>query len=366
MQRIAQRSALGLCLAACIGAASSRAGIVLAQPGAASTPPATEATTAPRVPARAPPSAAPIAPAAPAAPVRSSAACIAGASEGIPRGDVHTAAALVCQALRDTGADVSAEPVDAEAAGDRSSAYRVDVRPLGSLVFMQVIFESPIGTPVQSRSLQLNGIEEVSVAAPRIADSIVHGTPLANTAKVATLVGEETRVYAKKYGETMFAFGILGYALPNETWAGYGVFGRLYYEAERYAVGLDLRLATSGASDGDSSLIGVSVGGRYFLNEDDISPFAGGGAGILWIGQKRTYASTPMPSSAYYPDEGGRTQLRGSGLVAFGEVGVEFLRMHKTRLDAFLRADAPFFDLEGGGHHRYTVPISIQVSYSFN
>ena len=166
-------------------------------------------------------------------------------------------------------------------------------------------------------------------------------------------------MYAKKYGETLFAFGVLGYALPDETLAGYGVFGRLYYEAERYAVGLDLRLGTSGDSDGDSSLIGVSVGGRYFLNADDISPFVGGGAGILWLGQKRNYGSAPMSTSGYYPEDDYRTQLSGSGLAAYGEVGVEFLRMHNTRLDALLRADAPFFDLEGDGHHRYTVPISL-------
>jgi hypothetical protein len=143
------------------------------------------------------------------------------------------------------------------------------------------------------------------------------------------------------------------------------VFARLYYEAERYAVGIDLRVGGSGQSDGDSSLIGLSVGGRYFLNADDISPFVGGGAGILWIGQKRDYGTTPASSSGYYEYED-RTQLRGSGLAAFGEVGVEFLRMHNTRFDALLRADAPFFDLEGDGHHRYTVPISLQLSYSFD
>jgi hypothetical protein len=298
--------------------------------------------------------------------LRGSAACIAGTSEGIPRGDAHTAAALVCQALRDTGADVSAEPVDPELATGRGAAYRIDIRPLGSLVFMQVIYESPIGTPVQSRSLQLNGIEEVSVAAPRVADSIVHGTPLEKTAKVTTLVGAETRVYPKKYGETLFAFGLLGYALPDKTVGGYGVFGRLYYEAERYAVGLDLRLGTSGDSNGDSSLIGVSVGARYFLNAEDISPFVGGGVGILWLRQKGNYASTPTSTSAYYPEDDYRTQLSGSGLAAFGEVGVEFLRMHNTRLDTFLRADAAFFDMEGDGHHRYTLPIALQVSYSFD
>ena len=205
MQRIAQQSALGLCIAAGIGGLLLNVEAVLAQPGTPSAAAPAEAPPAPRHayphtpprpprayrrrPARRRAHTAPAAPespppAPPASELRGSAACIAGISEGIPRGDAHTAAALVCQALRDTGADVSAEPVDPELATGRGSAYRVDIRPLGSLVFVQVIFESPIGTPVQSRSLQLNGIEEVSVAAPRVADSIVHGTPLEKTAKV--------------------------------------------------------------------------------------------------------------------------------------------------------------------------------------
>ena len=293
------------------------------------------------------------------------AACIAGLSEGIPRGDVHTGAALVCQALRDAGADVAADPIDPEAAVGRSSAYRIEMRPLGAIVILQVGFESPIGTPVQSRSLQLNNIEEVPVAAPRIADSLVHGKPLGQTAKVDTLVGQETRVYAKKYGETLFAFGVLGVALPDHTWGGYGVFGRLYYEAARYAVSVDLRLGTSGRSDGDAGLVGVSVGGRYFLNEEDISPFLGGGAGILWLSQRHEHSGTTSSSSTYDSSDYG-TQLHGSGLAAYGEAGVEFLRMHRSRLDAFLRADAPFFRMEGDGFHRYTLPIALQLSYSFD
>jgi hypothetical protein len=301
---------------------------------------------------------------APAFEARGSAVCIAGWSEGLPRGDVHTAAALACQALRDSGADVSAEPVD-QAPPGATSAYRVELRPLGTIVILQVSFESPIGTQVQRRSLELSSIEEVPVAAPRIADSIVRGTPLAQTAKLDTLVGQETREHAKKYGETFFAIGVLGFAMPDKTWAGYGAFGRVYYEAERYAVSLDLRLGTSANNDGDAGLFGLAVGARYFLNAEDISPFFGGGAGILWLSQKRVHTAGATSGGTYAPDFYD-TQLNASGLAAYGEVGVEFLRMHRTRVDAALRADAPFFQLEAQGMHRYTLPIALQLSYSFD
>ena len=125
MQRIAQRSALGLCIAAGIGGVLLRAAAVFAQPGAqrrraerrqrqpaACAPRRAYRPHAPSEPASCPPPRRPAARRSPRAEARGSAACIAGASEGIPRGDAHTAAALVCQALRDNGADVSAEPVD--------------------------------------------------------------------------------------------------------------------------------------------------------------------------------------------------------------------------------------------------------------
>ena len=258
---------------------------------------------------------------------------------------------------------MATEPLDPGEVGGYASAYRTDLRPLGSLVVIQVAFESPVGTRVQTRSLQLDRIEEVSVAAPRIADSLVHGTPLANTAKIDTLVGQETRTYAKQYGETFFALGVLGFAQPDTTWAGYGVFARFHYEARAYAVGLDARIGGSGRSDGDSSLAALSVGGRYFLNAADVSPFLGGGAGILWLSQRRAY---PVASSTGYLGYDDHVDIDGSGLAGFADFGVEFLRMHGSRLDVFIRADVPLFDLEGGGHHRYTVPVSLLASYSFD
>jgi hypothetical protein len=286
---------------------------------------------------------------------------VLGNFEGFPSADARTSAILVCKALRDLGAGVSLDPVDpAQVAPDRS-AYRVDLHKLGYVVVLDVGFEAPVGTRAQGRSLQLNGVEEVSVAAPRIADSLLRGTPLDKTAKLQTLVGSETRPYAKQYGETKIAVGVLGFALPGDTFAGYGAFGRVYYEAARYAVGLDLRFGASSSGEGDASLVGISVGARYFLNEADTSPFVGGGVGILWLGVDRRYDAPPRSGSTY-----AYSSLTGSGFSTFGEAGVEFLRMHGARFDAMLRVDAPIFTLRADGHRHYTLPIALMASYSFD
>jgi hypothetical protein len=294
----------------------------------------------------------------PVVPVSSgTSACIAGDARSSTPDDVYTAASLVCEALVAKGAKVDARPIDEAGASGHSSAYRVELRPLGSSVILQVGYESPIGRRIDGRTLQLSGIEEVTVAAPRLADSLVRGTPMGDTAKVDNLVGQETRTYSKEYGEVLFGIGLLGFALPGDTWSGYGMYGRLHYEAARYAFGLDLRLGGSSDGAGDAALGGISLGGRYFFSEANVTPFAGGGAGILWLGVYREYDDGVA---------GGERELDGSGLAGFGEVGIEFMRLHSSRVDILVRVDAPLFDLEGDGRDHYVLPVSLMASFSFD
>jgi hypothetical protein len=330
---------------------------------AATTPPAPPAAPAP---VAAPPTAASTAPVAAPPPARhiasSAAACVVGDHDGVPEPDARTTAALVCEALLDAGARIEPQPIGASDAVHHGSAYRIDMRPLGKLVMLQVSFESPIGMRLRSRSLQLAKIEEVPVAALRIADALVHNKPLEGTARVDRLVGQETRKYEKQYGETLFAFGVFGMAIIDDTTAGYGAFGRLYYEATHYAVGADLRVGGSGRTDGDASLVGISVGGRYFLNTGDITPFLGGGVGILWLGTQSPGAIDPDDP---YPYDYDYRDWDGTGASLYGEFGVEFLRLHGSRFDAALRPEFPLFELKDSGSGRYALPILLTVSYSF-
>lgn len=337
---------------------------------AASTPAPAEASTpaAPSAASEAPTPDAQLAPAVATQPAASetvfaNAACVLGAHDGIREPDANTSAALVCEALLDEGAHVDPRPVDAAEAARHSSAYRIDMRPLGRLVVLQVSFESPVGTRLRGRKVQLAGIEEVPVGALRIADALMHEKTIKNTASVDTLVGQETRTYEKQYGETLFAFGVLGMAIVDETAAGYGAFLRLYYEAARYAVGADAQLGGSNQDNRDASLVGLSVGGRYFLNAGDITPFVGGGAGILWLGAERRVALDTTPPDPYgYEDD--FQSYEGTGAALYGEFGVEFLRLHSSRFDVWLRVEVPTFEMKTGTDGRYAVPILLMLSYS--
>src|SRR5262249_19805538 len=120
-------------------------------------------------------------------------ACRLGEHAGIDEPSAQTATQVVCDAIQHAGASP----------GER---YRVTLGRLGSIVVLGVEQEGgTVGSTVDSRHMRLQGIEEVTVAAPRIAESLVRGTPLPETEKVDNLVGEETRQPKSKPGKTHFA-----------------------------------------------------------------------------------------------------------------------------------------------------------------
>lgn len=305
-------------------------------------------------PAQVAPAPPPAQPKEPAAAVAGMTACIVGQNEGVAPPDARTATALVCESLHRRRASVSIHPMPEADVSGYAAGYRVELRPLGRILILQVTFESPIGVAQQDRSMQLRGVEEVAVAAPRLAEAILRGAEVAETARVDNLVGQETRSYAKQYGEMMFGVGLIGFALPDTIWGGYGAYGRLHYEAAHYAIGGDLRLGGTDQTQRDAHLAGLSLGGRYFLLEGDVTPFVGGGAGILWLTLE---------------DRRALVTYRGSGLAGFGEAGVEFLRLHETRFDILLRIDVPAFELEessaGGTRSKYRMPVALMASFSF-
>jgi hypothetical protein len=280
---------------------------------------------------------------------------------GVEEAHARTAAVLLCDALREEGARIDPTPVEpAEARG--RSAYRIELRPIGSLLVVRVSREAPLGTGIDSRSLRLQSIDELPVAAPRLARALHRGAPIEETAGMKSLVGDETRDYKKRSGETLFAVGVHGHSLlGTPVTAGYGVYIRLYYETPSYAVGAGARVGGSGAADGDGHLYGVSVNARAFFSDADIGPFVGGGVGILWLG----WDAPPRDPGAGYESWEDRN-YSGGGLAPYLEAGVELMRHHGGRLEVLARLDVPIFEPESGGDGEYALPLSLMAAYSFD
>jgi hypothetical protein len=241
---------------------------------------------------------------------------------GVEPGDAATAARLVCSEIVQAGPPAGAR-------------YRVAFGSLGSLIILSVDRdgEAP-GSTADSRSITLHGIEEVRIAAPRIADAIVHGAPLADTQTVDNIVDEEARVPRSRPGKLHFAAGVAGAFTPFQE--GLGVAPALvldlHYGMSQLEIGGSLRFG-AGSSGSTSSprgnLAAASVGARYFTSNKEISPYFGGGLSY-------SYFSVTLP---------GGFDGNNSGLGAYGDAGVEILRTHHAHLALGVRLDLPFFVL---------------------
>lgn len=294
------------------------------------------------------------------------AACLVGQNAGVAWSESETAALLVCRELRWQGVKVGAP---GEPGIGARAAYRVELRRLGNIYLLDVSHESPVGMVVDSRNVQLASLEEVPVAAPRVATALIQKKPVAATAKVNSIFGDEARVYPKKHGEFLYGLGVFGLAFVGEQLVvGAGPQGQIFHETPRYSVGGNLRLGAARQGDESALLFGLSIGGRYFFSPADISPYLGGGVGYHLVKIESGYREqTDYGSYRSREDE-----LYGKLFGAYLSAGIELMRLYSTRLDFELRVDLPFTQLEPASDNdrqrsaRYVVPVSLAAAYSWD
>jgi hypothetical protein len=303
-----------------------------ASPTATSTSTATSTPTAtpPPLPPPSPPTTSPE----PATPLPF---CRLGEHAGVDDDDAATAAQLVCAELSRAGA-----PADAR--------YRVSLGKLGSLVILSVAREGDApGSTVDSRQSPLRGIEEVTLAAPRLADALVHGEPMRKTETVDDLTSSETRTPNVRPATTHLAAGLIGMFGPLDRGLsiGPGISLELHAETNPFQIVGNLRFG--GGSDSSAPIfVGPSVGARYFPMNTDSSLFVGGG--LSW--------------SYYAISESLGSNESGSGLAAYGEVGVEIMRTRHAHLAFGARLDVPSFQLKSGASSTYDYPTGTSVTTS--
>ena len=301
-----------------------------------------------------------------------SAVCLIGDHPGIPESDAQTAALLVCDELRKQGISITDPVYEAPAS---ANVYRVVLRRLGEKIIVRLSQEKPVGTIITERQLTLANIEEMIPAAPRLVNALVHNKPIDDTVDMETVTEQEARELRKISGESMWNVGILGTFVPGTSiGAEPGVEFGWSYETPSYAVGTEYR---GSGSDGDEdsdefSFYAWSIGGRYFFNKRNISPYVGGGFSIINVSyeekEKRPVRSPPSSSSDPwgYDDEWwydhDYEDDSDSGLGAYGVAGIEALRLTESRLKLELRIDRPFFTLD----NKDIMPITFGIFFSRN
>ena len=293
------------------------------------------------------------------------AVCLIGDHLGIPESDAQTAALLVCDELRKQGISVTDPVYEAPAS---ANAYRVVLRRLGEKIIVRLSQEKPVGTIITERQLTLANIEEMIPAAPRLVNALVHNKPIDDTVDMETVTEQEARELRKISGESMWNLGILGTFVPGTDIAGEPGFELGWsYETPAYAVGTEYRISGSdGDEDSDDFFFsGWSIGGRYFFNKRNISPYVGGGFSIINVSYEAKEKKPERNQPSFSSDPWGYDDYdedSDSGLGAYGVAGIEALRLTESRLKLELRIDRPFFTLDS----QDIMPITFGIFFSRN
>ena len=237
------------------------------------------------------------------------------------------------------------------------------MRRLGEKIIVRLSYESPVGTIITERQLTLANIEEMIPAAPRLVDALVHNKPIDDTVDMETVTEQEARELRKISGDSLWHIEIFGTFVPGTDIAGEsGMEFGWSYETPSYGVGTQFRTTgRSGEKDNYNFYWSSwSIGGRYFFNKRNISPYVGGGFSIVNAetkGAERSRGSFLGLDTVYYEEEDSESD---NGLGAYAVVGIEALRLTKSRLNLELRVDRPFFSLPS----RDIMPITLGIAFS--
>jgi hypothetical protein len=281
-------------------------------------------------------------------PVAITPTCTLENHSGISDAEAHTAAEIVCYEL----------------AKQHAGATPHDVRfgTLGGRTMVVVSSHGPNG--VDERRTFITGMDEITVAAPRLVSALVEGKQLEETRNVDNVLASETPQQKLIRGVMAFDGGIYGgTGLGASSGASAGVGVGLLYRAGNLGVGGQGRAGGIGSNNEKLTSLSLDVGARYYLSTADIAPYIGGGFEISAFEVKNAQGD-----------------ISGSGCGAYGAVGVELLRTHNAAISASLRADLPFYSLTGdsysyassgytsGGYTKrseYVVPLTFNVGFIF-
>jgi hypothetical protein len=260
----------------------------------------------------------------------------------IPEGDARTAADLLCGELLERGA-----PAD---------RYEVRFGKLDSNVLVTVTRTRPYAdshtaqppegraSKPTSRRILLSSLSEMPVAAQRLATALITDKPVAETEGADNVTAAEARRPTTKNGTLAGTGEIIAQTHVGAAAGLSGGFG-LGLDFRLQSVSILVRGRAGGIGDSDRTLSFASadVGGRYYPFDSSTAPFAGA---ALVVAHWNVDGS---------PDH------EGSGMGAAAELGVDALRNAKVGISGSVRADLPFFDLDG----TWIMPLSFNVGVAF-
>ncbi len=253
-------------------------------------------------------------------------ACAVTDRGGVDENDLRTTAEIVCQELAKQKAPVG--------------RYTIRFGRLGSRTRLVVANDA------DEREVWLGGIDEVAVATPRVVAALVQHKTLADTEGVNSVLALEATTPRNKPGQLSLALTLFGATTAfASTGVSSGVGLGFNYRTPRFGVFTEGRLGGIGSASKKLVEASLGIGGHAYLNEEDLSPFAGGGFQVV-----------------SYSIAGESTQA--SGIGTFAEIGIAGFRTNKVGVAASVRAAFPLFEFNNS--RGYVVPLTLNVGISFH
>lgn len=282
-----------------------------------------------------------------------------GDHTGIEEVEVNSVAHLIAVELRKLNISVNDPVFKAPATGN---VYRLSFNVLGEKILVHLTHETPIGNMIAERQIWISNIEEMIEAAPRLVDALINKKPISSTADVESVVQGDSPVTRKISGEYFWSTGLFGTFIPGTNpIGGLGTEVGFSYERPRYGIETEVRSTRGEESGGDAFFFASwSIGGRYFFNKQNISPYVGGGLALVFTVYRTqiTRQGSNWFSDYYYYDYTSESEI-GMGVYVIG--GIEMLRLYRHRLNLEVRIDRTFFQLPT----QDVMPITLGIYYSY-
>ncbi len=274
--------------------------------------------------------------------IAGSAQCTLGKHEEINAVDARTTTEILCRAISRRGGE---------------GAYDVRLGKLGGKILLSVDRKDG-----EHRDALIQSLEEVPVAADRLAEAMTSRKRVAETEKADNVLREEAKPVVLKAGQISGNMGITGLSPLKDAAGSGGAYAGLGYRSGGWAAVGNGRLGGVG-DRGSLSYLQFDAGGRYYLSDDSFSLFGGTG---LSVGKMSVapngYGDSPI-GTVFSAVFGGKEKgIAGGGVGAYGEVGAEMFRGNRVGAMVSMRLDAPFYALRTAPGYDY--PSSYSYSYS--
>lgn len=223
------------------------------------------------------------------------------------------------------------------------------------------------GTVLSSQKMAVDRVEQLDVVASRMAEAILSGRSVDDTARLGTITREEAQPDTVREVRSGFTARMGGFVPIGDAYArsGFGLAmdAAYWFEGRHFAIEPRIGVRFSAdANSGDHGYVEVpiDVAAFYILGLGDFAPFIGGGGGVRFLWEKLHMRQEVGTVVRMYEDWTDEDSAWGFGL--FGRLGVLLFRTYSVRMSIIAEYGVNFVTIHG---HKYPQAFSFGLGVVF-